>query len=116
MTLNIGPIFFNPNFIFRDGQRGKKLLVIISNPLKNKCILICKTTSKERHPFRIKEKGCRADYDNFMIPSNEDWFNQDTWLQFDDIYEVEIEGFSNKDWLKKARLKYENIIALLKFE
>jgi hypothetical protein len=42
-----GSIFVAENFIFSDGTKGKKLLVLLNNPASNDPYLLVKTTSQK---------------------------------------------------------------------
>ena len=109
--MNIGSIHLDDNFKFSDGNTGRKLFVIVSIS-KNGTILVCKTTSKERPPHRLRKQGCSAHKNYYMFMANEDWFNKDTWVQFEVIYEMEKERLSKKTKYQE-KLKNKNIKALL---
>ena len=86
--MDVGSIYLHEKFRFSDGQIGKKLFLVVNSPVGREDYLVCKTTSKARPPYRIKQQGCSAPKKNyFMFFSRDDWFNQDTWIQFDELYE-----------------------------
>ena len=88
--MEVGSIYLHEEFKFEDGVTGKKLFVVVNSPNKSENYLVCKTTSKEKPPFRVKKQGCSAPQQNyFMFFEKDDWFKQDTWIQFDSFYEFE---------------------------
>ena len=115
--MEIGSVLLHKEFEFKNRDKGKKLLVIIGYQ-KDIC-LICKTTSKEKIPFRVKERGCNPNKNYYMISENEDWFEKDTWIQFDKnaLFEIKIndllrDKFKNKV-IYKEKLRKETIRAIL---
>ena len=77
--MKVGSIYLHEKIQFSDGSTGKKLFIIVNSPSKDCNYLVCKTTSKERPPYRIRKQGCAAPQKNyFMFYANDDWFNQDT--------------------------------------
>lgn len=85
--MGVGSIYLHEKFKFSDGTTGKKLFIVVNSPDKNKNYLVCKTTSRERPPYRIRKQGCSAPERNyFMLSSKDDWFRTDTWIQFDELY------------------------------
>ena len=85
--MSAGSIYLHEEFKFLDGSTGKKLFLIVNTPSKNENYLVCKTTSKEKPPYRISKQGCSAPKRNyFMFLSKDDWFKKDTWIQFDILY------------------------------
>ncbi len=89
--MNVGSIYLHEEFKFEDGSRGRKLFVVVNSPKKTENYLVCKTTSQESPPYRVKKQGCSAPQRNyFMFFAKDDWFEKDTWIQFDELYEFEI--------------------------
>lgn len=63
---------------------------MVNAPAKGENYLVCKTTSKENPPHRVKKQGCSAPQRNyFFFLERDDWFDKDTWVQFDELYEFE---------------------------
>ena len=105
-------------FKFLDGATGKKLFLVINIPAKNENYLVCKTTSKEKPPYRIRKQGCFAPKENhFMFFAKDDWFEKDTWIQFDVLYEFSPLKLLQDKFGGKAKyqadLKPVNTIAVL---
>lgn len=86
-----GDILLHDKFKFKDGDLGKKLLVILNNPdLKNSDpYLICRTTSVEKG--KIKSPACDDNLSTFFIPENSDYFEIDTWIQLHEVFEFTLE-------------------------
>ena len=55
-----GSIFVAENFIFSDGTKGKKLLVLLNNPASNDPYLLVKTTSQKHS--KPDNPGCIENY------------------------------------------------------
>ena len=116
--MNVGSVYFHKEFKFSDGTTGEKLFVVVNSPGKTENYLVCKTTSKEKPPHRLRKQGCSAEKNYFMLFPKDDWFNKDTWIQFDRIFEFETmkllqDKFGDKAEYK-ADLKPKNIRAILK--
>ena len=89
-VLKIGDIYLHNRFQFEDGKTGKKLFIIVGT--SKKVILVCKTTS-QKNAYRLKKKGCAAPEKNYyMFFGEEDFFEKDTWVQFDRVYEFNPRG------------------------
>ena len=116
--MNVGSIYLHEEFKFLDGATRKKLFLIVNTPSKNENYLVCKTTSKEKPPYRIRKQGCSAPIRNyFMFLSKDDWFKKDTWIQFDELYEFSLLRLLQDKFGGKAKyqadLKPVNIKAVL---
>lgn len=83
-----GTVFHNNQFLFKDGEVGNKLLVLLNTPSKNDPYLILKTTSQQISQGYKKSKspGCQDKDGLFFIPANSNLFKLDTWVQFYEIY------------------------------
>lgn len=79
-----GTILFHREFSFRNGESGKKLLIVLNAPSENQPYLVCKTTSKEK--FNIQTEGCHSDRNIYLLNANTDWFTERIWIQFHDLY------------------------------
>ena len=86
--MEVGSVWFHKKFKFEDNQEGKKLIIVVS--YQKEFCLVCKTTSKEKIPYRIKQRGCNSKYSNFCLFSGEDFFKEDTWIQFKLLYKLRI--------------------------
>jgi hypothetical protein len=80
-----GSIFFTENFIFEDGTKGKKLLVLLNNAASNDPYLLVKTTSQKH--LKPDTLGCVESYHKvYFIRANKTFFEKDTWIQLDDYF------------------------------
>lgn len=80
-----GSIFVADDFVFSDGTKGKKLLVLLNNPASNDPYLVVKTTSQKHS--KPDTSGCIEKYHQvFFIPANSNFFKKDTWIQLDDHF------------------------------
>jgi len=82
-----GQILFCNNFDFRDGNTGRKLLVVLNSSEKYPC-LVLKTTSKDHRYFNAFP-GCNSTKRTFHIPDEcgQD-FKGDTYVQFPKILAI----------------------------
>ena len=87
----IGSIYFHKEFEFQDGTIGEKLFVTVNSPSAQENYLVCRTTSREKPPYRLRRQGCDAKRNYFMFFSKDDLFKKDTWVQFDRIFEFTTE-------------------------
>ena len=93
----IGSVFVAENFIFSDGTKSKKLLVLLNNPASNDPYLLVKTTSKKHS--KPDTPGCIENYHQvYLIQKNSPFFIKDTWIQLDDYF-----PFSQKTIQKKLK-------------
>ena len=76
-----GTIFFHKKFEFRDGEIGRKLLILLNIPdiKKNIPALDCRTTSNPKN--KPCKRGCYDTKNLFMIPAKHDFFDLDTWVR-----------------------------------
>ena len=107
-----GFFYFDPNFIFHDGEIGRKLFVVlIDNIDDNNYVLVARTTTK---PKSDRVYGChtRTEWESvFFIPAIDGTFNEDTWVQFD--YLKEYESAILERWTRKGELTLEQTKAML---
>ena len=116
--MDVGSIYLHDKFKFEDGSEKKKFFVVVSPGLNdNENYLVCRTTSKEKPPYRIKKQGCDAKKNYFMLLQNDDWFEKNTWVQFDRIYVFKVQQLLkdrfDKQVTYKANLKPKNVRAIL---
>ncbi len=97
MTLG-GTIFHHEEFVFKDGEIGNKLLVLLNTPHKNESYLIVKTTSQDKG--KPKNIGCIEKLSLFFVPPGPHFFSQPTWIQLHEIYE-----FSHQEFKADSRFK-----------
>ncbi len=90
-----GSVFVADNFIYEDGTKGKKLLVLLNNPAPNDPYLLVKTTSK-RHS-KPDTLGCIENYHQvYFVKANSPFFKKDTWIQLDDYFPFNQETIGKK--------------------
>ena len=79
-----GTILFHTNFKFKDGEAGKKLLVVLNNQRGNDPFLMARTTTSGINKSRTP--GCLQNENLFFIESEKTCFRDDTWIQLYEIY------------------------------
>lgn len=99
-----GSILHDTNFIFKDGEIGNKLLIVLSDGL-NYPYVIVKTTSKQREKGR--DAGCQLNDKppNFFFPKGSCSFKLDTWADLIEFYEFEVNEIFAKRLNKTLELK-----------
>ncbi len=82
-----GSIVHYKNFTFHDGGQSDKLLIVL-NAGGKKPYLFLKTTSQAR-AGRLAKEGCHSAHGYYFLPAKRDNFPKDTWILFDDVYELD---------------------------
>lgn len=87
MSVAVGDVLHDPSFVFRDGERGNKLLVVLG--LSETICLVARTTSKQHRKSR--DYGCQPDdfQANFYLPREARIFLDDTWICLDYLTELD---------------------------
>jgi hypothetical protein len=80
-----GAIYHHSALTFSNGVQGKKYLILLNTPAKNKPYLFVKTTSQKKD--KPSMPGCIKEKSLFFIPARRTFFWQDTWVQLYEIYE-----------------------------
>lgn len=88
-----GTIFHHKKFVFKDGDIGDKLLILLNTPSENEPCLFAKTTSKKRE--RPSTPGCIENLKLFFIPAGTAFFKDDTWIELYEIYEIPLDDVKN---------------------
>lgn len=93
--MKAGDIFYCPKFEFKNGEIGKKLLILLNNPTpENKQpYSICKTTSQPKN--KSYKPYCQEEDNLFLLRAQADFFQTDTWLQLYELYLFTQEEFIN---------------------
>lgn len=86
-----GTILFHRALEFKDGETGKKLLIILNAPQSSEPFLCCKTTSKQK--FDLDKEGCHSSKNIYVLNPAKNTFPLKTWVQFHEIYEFENKSF-----------------------
>lgn len=91
-----GAIYFHPSFEFKNGDTGKKLVLLLNTPSKNDPYLFVKTTSQQKDkPLR---PGCIEERSLFFIPAGTTFFKENTWVELYERYTMRPNDVSkNKD-------------------
>lgn len=100
-----GYVYYDNDFVFSDGTKGKKLFVVLGDSRLDKdFVLVARTTSKAKTKCDL---GCYCNQypPCFCIPCQESCFNLDTWIMLDDIAEYDSDTLSS--WLRKGTLSIE---------
>jgi len=81
-----GAVLHDPQFIFKDGETGNKLFVILNDGSAGFYVAV-RTTSQAKDKGR--SEGCHLDdwQQNFFVPKAKSCFPKNTWICLDDFYE-----------------------------
>ena len=95
--MNCGTVLLDKNFQFPDGKTSPKLLIVLCECGTNHLALI--TTSKAHS--KNNNPGCQgADMQpNYFLPKGSCWFDDDTWVQVDEVIELDatVQGYKKQD-------------------
>ena len=83
-----GAVYSKPDFLFKDGGKSDKLILLLNTHAKNDDYLFVPTTSQQK--IRSKTVGCVKHYGGgeFFIPIKTTAFKTDTWIILAEIYPV----------------------------
>src|SRR3990172_8290491 len=86
-----GALLFHRNFLYKDGQRGKKIIILLNDGVCGH-FLVAKTTSKEKN--KTAAYGCNLmdQYPNFFLPQTRTCLSMDTWVCLNEYYELNGAG------------------------
>ena len=92
-----GQILYHKNFIFTNGNIGSKLVVVLNTGDNSEISLALKTTSQSaRYPYATP--GCNSGKKVFCIFKEcKQGFPQDTYVQMDNIYPINVEQLLNNE-------------------
>lgn len=90
MKLAVGEVLHDPAFVFRDGETGNKLLVVLA--IEGGICLVARTTSQPQRKSR--SYGCHHEdaQPNFYLPLEARIFPKDTWLCLDYLTELQADA------------------------
>lgn len=80
-----GTVLLFKDFVFKDGGKTDKLVIILNNPKGNEPYLLCPTTSQQHK--RKAVLGCHAEDNYYYIDQRQDKLVKNTWVVFHEIYE-----------------------------
>jgi hypothetical protein len=85
-----GTVLCDREFQFKDGDTGKKLLVVLGGGLPNHYVIIL-TTSKQKTKGR--QEGCQPKdrLHNYFLPEGSCCLSGDSWLLLNSVYNFEAE-------------------------
>jgi hypothetical protein len=80
-----GTLFFDTNFVFHDGEEGKKIFVVLGS--RDGVTVVAKTTSRG-HRYGLAF-GCQAQarFPCYHLPHRSCCLNKPTWVCLDEFYE-----------------------------
>lgn len=95
--MTCGTVLYDKHFQFSNGQSSPKLLIILCEFGTNYLVLV---TTSQAHSKR-KKPGCQNGDKppNYFLPKGSCWFVDDTWVQLDEVIELDstIQGYKKKD-------------------
>ena len=91
-----GQVLYHRDFIFTDGATGDKLVVVLNTSENDETSLVLKTTSQSAR-YSFITPGCKSSKNVFCIFTEcEQGFPDDTYVQMDNIYPINVEQLLNK--------------------
>lgn len=103
MPIQIGDIFFDPAFVFADGNVGEKLFIVLARS-KADNFIVARTTSNPQRKSR--DYGCHNDEPDptFSIPIGANGpFDLHTWVNLD--YLSEFDSYTLSSQVQKGFIK-----------
>lgn len=93
--MKCGDLLFDGKFQFPNGNIDYKLIIVVCEYGDNRLVL--QTTRQSKGKSRTE--GCQVNDTppNFYVPSNTTWFDDDTWILLDEVFEYD----SNQYFIKK---------------
>lgn len=95
--MSCGTVLFDKKYQFPNGTIGEKLSIVLAEYGVN--YLVAKTTSQPHAKHSIPGCQLKDKPPNFFIPAYSYWFNKDTWIELDEVYELDstIHGYKRQD-------------------
>jgi len=91
-----GAVYLHPSFEFKNGDIGRKLILLLNTPSKNEPYLFVKTTSQQKD--KPLSSGCIVERSLFFIPAETTFFKENTWIELYELYPMRPNDVnSNKD-------------------
>lgn len=100
-----GTIFFHENFVFKNGASSEKLIILLNTPDENNPCLFVKTTSREKD--KPSQPGCIERLSLFFIPPKTTFFEQPTWVELYEIYEIALSDVKKDPFRIVGELDYK---------
>jgi len=92
--MNCGTVLYDTQFQFPDGSITNKLIIVLCNYGTD--YLVIQTTRQQK--FKNKSAGCQIKDkpQNFFIPQKTVWFEDDTWVLLNEVFEYNFDTFAYK--------------------
>lgn len=85
-----GTVLVDSDFRFRDGERSRKLLVILNDGIDG-VYLVAKTTSNPAHKSRFDGCNLNDKYPNFYLPAESCCLDGESWVDLGPLYSLKPE-------------------------
>ena len=83
-----GSVYFYKKLQLSSGTEKDKLLLQLNTPAgKDPCLLALTTSQKKNRP---ETPGCISSLSLFYIQAQRSCFDKNTWIQLDDIFELDL--------------------------
>jgi hypothetical protein len=92
--MNFGDLLFDAKFQFPNGHIDYKLIIVVCKYGEN--CLVLQTTRQPKGKNRIN--GCQVGDKppNFYVPQSTTWFDEDTWVLLNEVFEYDSNQFLYK--------------------
>ncbi len=110
--MNPGTVLFDRNFVFHDGEIGRKLLIVLNDGSCGYYIAV-KTTSQPKR--KSQASGCQLSDrpPNYFLPVRSSFLKENTWLILDEYYELEKADLLSKRFSQILEVKGELALSLI---
>lgn len=92
--MNCGTLLSDTKFQFPNGSITNKLIIVLCEYGTN--YLVAQTTRQQ--DYKNKVDGCQINDrpPNYFIKGGHEWFNDDTWVRLDEVFEYDSDTFFYK--------------------
>jgi hypothetical protein len=97
--MNCGTVLYDERFQFSDGSVINKLFIVLCDFGTN--YLVLNTTSQQKKKNKTAACQLKDKPPNFFLPANHSWFEKDTWIELDEVFEIDSDTLEQK---KKDRV------------
>lgn len=90
-----GTLIHDPNFRFRDGQLGNKILIVLSDGSDGTYLSVKTTSNGTRYS---NQYGCQlgSRFPHFFLPPKSCCLEKPTWVCLDEFYELTVPELETK--------------------
>lgn len=90
-----GTFLFDPHFVFKDGNKGEKIFVVLNNGNSGSYITAKTTSRGDRYGI---EHGCQIfdRFPNFFFVQGSCFLIKNSWIQLDAFYEFKTDRLIDK--------------------